>query len=276
MDGNRIPEYTAWNTFSRLYSKLRYYSIYNSNWKAAGKPEMSVPVESVWRTYITQVFGVNPEDYSPLKGHDGVDWGVPVGTPILAPIDMTIFDLLLLKSGYGRHVVAIDGMGNKHIFGHLNKFLCGKKDFIKRGQIFALSGGNLDDPYHGYSSGAHLHYELRPVWESIINGYAGAVDPMPYFTLPAFTSGLQPSENPAPVTASPVYSVKILQTVRIRKSPKVSVLNDTNKRLYPSDNPVPIYGEILEGRLWGKTSPVEELYVCLNENGTPYSEEVKS
>jgi murein DD-endopeptidase MepM/ murein hydrolase activator NlpD len=165
----------------RFLSKFRYVNIYNPEYLRVDYPQFSSPVD-MKIAYISQLFGVNPRDYYPMKGHDGIDYGLSVGSAVRAPIDMTITDLILQKNSYGRHAIAKDVLGHRQIFGHLHEWQCSKGDFIKRGQQFALSGGDLADPYHGYSSGPHLHWEWRPAWANQFNGYGGAENQLPYIT----------------------------------------------------------------------------------------------
>jgi murein DD-endopeptidase MepM/ murein hydrolase activator NlpD len=251
---------------SRLFSKVRHVDIYNQKWVLAGEPELSYPVEAKFAKQISQLFGMNPSTYYPLKGHDGIDWWLTVRTPIMAPCDMTITDLILQTNSYGRHAWGRDFMGNRYIFGHLNEWLCEKGDVIKRGQIFALSGGNVEDPYHGFSTGAHLHFELRPIWASISNGYVGAVDPMPYFRLGAATP-IQPD------IPEPTGYVIAKTRIRIRTTPKGNVWNNLTGNYIEKDDRVPYYGEpIVEGRTWLALSKNGNKYACNFENGSVYLE----
>jgi murein DD-endopeptidase MepM/ murein hydrolase activator NlpD len=169
----------------RLLSKLRHiqlYNVYTPKFMSVSYPEFSHPID-LDRWWISQNFGANPASYYPMLGHDGIDYACNVGTEGRGVVDeMEVTDLILQTNSYGRHIVGKDSSGHKYIFGHLHEFLCEKKMIIKRGQVFFSTGGNLDDPYHGYSTGPHLHWEWRPAWANVGNGYGGAVDQLPYCT----------------------------------------------------------------------------------------------
>lgn len=248
----------------RLVSKLRHLSpILNRQYYLAGYPELNhpVPMNIAW---ITQHFGQNPASYKPLLGHDGIDYGCNVGTPVMCPVDqMTIIDLILQTNSYGRHAWGQDGQGHKYIFGHLHEFCVSKGDVITRGQIFATTGGNLDDPYHGYSTGPHLHFEWRPVWASISNGYAGAENQEPYITV----SGIEPVVIPDP--EPDFYLIVNTDQLQERTSPKIPYLNNNRTgRKFPKGTKLPVHGQSLEGRLWAKISKKADRFACIQENDT--------
>jgi len=50
---------------------------------------------------------------------------------------------------------------------------------VMAGTAFAESGGAKGDPYAGNSTGAHLHFEMRPAFGGL-REYGGACDPEPY------------------------------------------------------------------------------------------------
>lgn len=249
---------------NRLISKLRYINpIFGTRYKGEVVSVFTYPIEEKYSKQISQRFGVNPALYKPLKGHDGIDWWLAVKTPLIIPTErMTITDLITQTNSYGRHIWGKDENGHRHIFGHLNSFLCQKGDVLERGRVFALSGGNLEDPYHGYSTGAHLHWEWRPTWASIANGYAGAEDQWPFIkgtVLPI----------PVPVPEPLYYMTVVADQLRVRKTASLSGL--TIEYLHKGDI-VPIYGDILDGRVWARISPYSDRFACMQENAVKYME----
>ncbi|HIF9544437.1 TPA: murein DD-endopeptidase MepM [Photobacterium damselae] len=99
----------------------------------------------------------NPHRRHPITGrispHNGTDFAVPVGTPVLASGDGVV-----VKSRYhplaGNYIVIKHGREFTTRYLHLSKRLVKVGDRIKMGQRIALSGNT------GRSTGPHLHYEL--------------------------------------------------------------------------------------------------------------------
>jgi murein DD-endopeptidase MepM/ murein hydrolase activator NlpD len=60
------------------------------------------------------------------------------------------------------------------IYGHLSSVLVHQGDSVSVGDKIGVTGNS------GFSSAPHLHFEYRPAHESVNNGYAGAVDPLPF------------------------------------------------------------------------------------------------
>lgn len=128
---------------------------------------------------ITQVFGVNPGAYSGfgLAGHNGVDYGTPVGTPLYACRDGVIERVRTDTTGYGRHI-KIEHDNCWTIYGHMSRVDVVVGQTVTAKQLVGLSGGAKSDPYAGNSTGPHLHFEVRPK-PAVSNAYGGAVDPLP-------------------------------------------------------------------------------------------------
>jgi murein DD-endopeptidase MepM/ murein hydrolase activator NlpD len=108
------------------------------------------PVEG----HVTSKFGPRT---SPFTGqpqqHTGIDIAAPPGTPIRAPADGIVTFAGTLP-GYGHVVVLTHGYGFKTFYGHNQRNQVSKGQTVKRGQVIALVGNT------GYSTGAHLHYEV--------------------------------------------------------------------------------------------------------------------
>ena len=129
---------------------------------------------------ISQRFGENPEWYAPfnLPGHEGVDFAVPVGTPIRAPISGKLVANGHLESAYGLHVdIKSDELGGKVVLAHLSAVLA--SGTVEAGQIVALSGNT------GRSTGPHLHLALW-IRAQHNSDYFGYVDPLPFIGKEAF------------------------------------------------------------------------------------------
>ena len=133
------------------------------------------------RHYITQYFGENPQWYPTSRGHNGIDWGIPVGNPIYATQDGVVITAVTQTTGYGRHV-RIQHHNGISIYGHLSVLGVTVGQQVHARQEIGKSGGATTDPYCGYSTGPHLHFEFRPTEGApqVPGGYVyGAIDPMP-------------------------------------------------------------------------------------------------
>lgn len=92
-----------------------------------------------------------------LHGYNAVDFGVKVGTPILASASgqVIISRSSGWNSGYGQYVVISHYNGTQTLYAHLSENLVSEGDTVFQGQIIGLSGNT------GKSTGPHLHFEIR-------------------------------------------------------------------------------------------------------------------
>jgi murein DD-endopeptidase MepM/ murein hydrolase activator NlpD len=97
--------------------------------------------------------------------HEGIDIGVPYGTPIHAAASGTII-YCGWESGYGNLTVIDHGGNLATAYGHQSSIAvsCGQQ--VSQGQLIGYVGST------GHSTGPHLHFEVR------VNG--APVDPMGY------------------------------------------------------------------------------------------------
>lgn len=109
----------------------------------------------------------NLNRYHPIKKrrrpHYGVDFKLPIGTPVYAPSEGTVTYAGYMRGG-GYTVIINHKGGYTTVYMHLSKFDVRKGQKVRIGQVIAKSGNT------GYSTGSHLHYEVH------INGRA--VDPL--------------------------------------------------------------------------------------------------
>lgn len=92
--------------------------------------------------------------------HKGVDFALPIGSPIIAPADGIVEEVAYQGSGAGRYLMLRHGREYQTVYMHLSKVLVKAGQSVKQANI-ALSGNT------GRSTGPHLHYEFhingRPV-----------------------------------------------------------------------------------------------------------------
>jgi len=106
---------------------------------------------------ITQRFGENPQSYPLTNGHNGIDFGVSVGTEVLAICPGKILEIRWDAGGYGLHIrQQIENSSGIVIYAHLDQALVKKNQQVASRQKIALSGNT------GRSTGPHLHLEYRP------------------------------------------------------------------------------------------------------------------
>ena len=114
---------------------------------------MKTPVDGA---RITSGFGMR---FHPVLGytrmHKGIDFGVPVGTPVMAS-GSGIVKIAGRSSGYGNYMRIDMGNGYGFAYGHLSRFAPGMHpgSHVRQGEIVAYSGNT------GLSTGPHLHYEI--------------------------------------------------------------------------------------------------------------------
>ncbi len=115
---------------------------------------MKTPVDGA---RITSGFGMR---FHPILGysrmHKGVDFGVPIGTPVMAA-GSGLITYMGWENGYGKFVLINHGNGYSTAYGHLSRFAPGlhKGSRVRQAQVFAYSGMT------GMATGPHLHYEIR-------------------------------------------------------------------------------------------------------------------
>lgn len=134
-------------------------------------------------SWISQKFGVNSTWYATSRGHNGVDYGIVVGTMITAAMDGVVEVSKEQVGGYGRHI-RIRHPHGVTIYGHLSHRYLEVGDVVKAKQVIGLSGGATSDPYCGNSTGPHLHFEYRP-FEPVVPLVPGsyvynAMDTLPF------------------------------------------------------------------------------------------------
>jgi hypothetical protein len=119
---------------------------------------------------ITQAFGAWPERYGRfgLDGHPGIDFGVAVGTPVLAAHDGELQVMWGPQLGWQCWVVAEWG---QTFYAHLDSTTVPRA--VRAGEVIAHSGNTGTE-----TTGAHLHWELHPFPRDMANGYRGAVNPL--------------------------------------------------------------------------------------------------
>ncbi|HYO87840.1 MAG TPA: M23 family metallopeptidase, partial [Candidatus Limnocylindrales bacterium] len=121
--------------------------------------QLRYPIEN---PRITQYFLERPEVYGRfnLPGHEGIDFGAPVGTPVLAAADGTVdaVEPDASKHAYGKYIrlrhKTPDGTFTT-IYGHLSDILVTKDQKVTAGDRIGLSGNT------GFSEGPHLHFSLK-------------------------------------------------------------------------------------------------------------------
>lgn len=140
---------------------------------------------------LTQGFGENPSSYAKfgLKGHNGLDYGLPTGTNVKAPHKGKIVEATYDATGYGMYL-KIENDKEGSILAHLKEFKVGVGDEVDEGQLVGISNNT------GNSTGPHLHFGYYPIPRDRSNGYSGCIDQLPLLK-PATTNPTAPQVDVA-------------------------------------------------------------------------------
>ena len=87
-------------------------------------------------------------------GHYGLDFGVPVGTPVKTTMDGKVVYAGWNDQGYGNLVIVENGPWRTY-YGHLSSVPVKVGQDVGAGSVIGISGST------GHSTGPHVHYEIR-------------------------------------------------------------------------------------------------------------------
>ncbi len=144
------------NELRDLESKLQFILDPNSI-PTAGTQVFAWPLAN---PYITQYFGNTAFAQGGAyngSGHNGMDFGVSRGTPILAALTGTVIatnEQVAYMCQYGKWVLVRHANGMTTLYAHLSVVSVSKGATVTTGQILGYSGDT------GYATGPHLHFTV--------------------------------------------------------------------------------------------------------------------
>lgn len=122
-----------------------------------GKGLLSYPCDGA----MTSGFGYRVH---PILGytrfHSGLDFGVDYGTPIRAATRGKVL-FAGWYGGYGQAVILDHGNGVTTLYGHASELYVSEGQVVQRGETIAAVGST------GFSTGPHLHFEVRLAGEPV-------------------------------------------------------------------------------------------------------------
>lgn len=149
-----------------------YYSIWNSNYinpyrRDAKKFRDTIDIKlydvdrgQLWSTPLANNLKTSNFGYRWGRFHHGVDLNLKIGTPIY-----TVFDGIVRISaygmGFGNYVVIRHYNGLETLYGHMSMRKVEVGQVVKAGQLIGIGGST------GWSTGPHLHFEVRYQGNSI-------------------------------------------------------------------------------------------------------------
>lgn len=116
--------------------------------------EAAVTIPSIWPTTgdVSSPYGLR---WGGSDFHPGIDIADDAGTPIVATADGVVVDAGWNSGGYGNMVDIDHGNGYMTRYAHAQAVVVSPGQYVHRGQLIAYMGST------GYSTGPHVHYEVR-------------------------------------------------------------------------------------------------------------------
>jgi murein DD-endopeptidase MepM/ murein hydrolase activator NlpD len=196
---DRQAKEAALETDVRNYETQLKFVLNPGSIPSAGTAVFSWPADKI---YITQLFGKTGASGRLYASgtHNGVDFGMPVGTPVKVVLGGTIMgsgntDLTCPGASYGNWVLVKHDNGLATVYGHLSLVTAQTGTRVNTGDIIAYSGST------GYATGPHLHVSAfvsvgvkiqtlaskacsGKVYTMPIAPIGAYLDPMQYFPIP--------------------------------------------------------------------------------------------
>ncbi len=164
-------------------------------------------------TRISSTYGMRRHPIlGTIRGHKGVDYAAPTGTPIMAAGDAVV-KFVGTQRGYGNVIILDHGKGYSTLYGHMSRFgkvRTGQR--INQGTVIGYVGMT------GLATGPHLHYEFR------VNGE---------------------QRNPASVTMPPPTPLAGAELVafRAQTAPAMARIEGMEKLIYADADTKPAQGK---------------------------------
>ena len=98
--------------------------------------------------------------------HKGIDIAAPIGTPIFAAASGEVISSGWHSGGYGNLIKMKHPDGSITLYAHNHRNLVRKGQKIRQGEQIAEMGNS------GFSTGPHLHFEIRPNGDAAVNPMA--------------------------------------------------------------------------------------------------------
>ncbi|MEM6753062.1 MAG: peptidoglycan DD-metalloendopeptidase family protein [Cyanobacteria bacterium P01_C01_bin.38] len=118
--------------------------------------------------FVWPAKGVFTSGFGPRWGrmHKGIDIAAPTGTPIYAAADGVVVSAGWNRGGYGKLVDIRHPDGTLTRYAHNSKILVRKGQRVQQGQTISKMGST------GFSTGPHLHFEIRKGGKKAVNPVA--------------------------------------------------------------------------------------------------------
>lgn len=157
---------------------------------------------------LLQGWGDNPTFHAqvtyngvPLKGHPGVDFLLPAGSPVLSIDAGRVIEISNEAGGFGRYI-KIEHRWGESFYAHLGELQVESGQRVERGHKLAQT----ELLPQGYPP--HLHLGIRLAPYNRLDGWGGFADPLPYLYMAEpitfFSSHLEISDQPAQVPLPPM------------------------------------------------------------------------
>lgn len=137
---------------------------------------------------ITQHFGNTPFATANAQvyngnGHNGIDWGVPVGTSMKAAqhgkvVDFGNTDLACPGASYGKWILLEHENGLSTLYAHLSKISVNRGQSVRAGDHIGFSGNT------GFSTGPHLHFTVYATQGVQVKSFPSKGCPGATYTMP--------------------------------------------------------------------------------------------
>lgn len=171
-----------------------------------------------------------------LKSHNGLDFMVAY-VDCFASHDGTVFKTLNSSNssptaGYGVYIRHNEGWWT--LYFHLSEVSVKIGDIVKAGDLIGITGNTGK-----FTVGPHLHYSLYPANPDYNNGWGGAIDPMPYFSLEEITG---------------IINKNMYKLIKTAGNEDIFYIDETGKKILIADSETLL---AFKGKLWGDFSDAQ-------------------